>query len=760
MVQLLGKNQDGLWVSLDLSSDLVISLNKSIEEIEDISQRRGSYSKTFSIPGTSVNDLFFQSAFEVNSTDFNATLKTDCIVQNYGADIFNGTLRLNKITVTPEGNLYEVFILEETSSLSTSLEKFNLCELDYADISHNVNYDNIVSTWNYSGGSYNDYSGIVGKVLYPFAHTGYDPDIGYATWDYSGTGLVNSGTPLRVGQFKPWFNLKYLLDKCFNRAGFTYSSDFFNSDYFKSLFVLGGNSDTSGTLTLGDRPSNQNFFRVSYESSSAPVYFYLPTGEYPDYDYADYQTIVYNTEQFDYLQTYTLSTFPDTVPADDNFFTVPLDGTYKFRVKQTMSLFGSYYAPTYINVVLRDIDSGSIMDSENNVLIATGQETEYTFIFEAVLTQGQRLSIQFNRVDSAGAPYNIIAFYSQGSDFELFESPVLTSTNDEIKVEDNLQCMSGLQLFRNVVNKFNLTAISEGSRNFKIEPYTDFLSTGDTRDWSHKLNLNEPYEIEPLDYSLTKEIIYTDALGQDHLSTRYFENFDEIFGDRVFFKESQILAGSQTVSTEFESMPTDAVGNSGTTMVIPSIYKVSENTTPSQQPTSTGMKLGHYCGLVPFYTGDTDTVMTNFYVQSGVTSVSHTFYPAINHLSQLTNDEDVDISDLNWQPTWDFQKAKTDFRIYTEYNVWRQFYKQYTDLLYSDEARIFTGIFKLIPEDITDIKFNDNVYFLNSVWRLYEIIDGDITEENMVKCKFIKVPYRPSSPTLVPPDYVNQSQTR
>ena len=760
MVQLLGKNQDNEWVILDLSSDLVISLNKSIEEIEDISQRKGSYSKTFSIPGTSTNDLFFQSAFEVNSTDFNATLQTDCIIQNYGADIFRGTLRLNKVTISPSGDLYEVFILEETSSLSTSLEKFNLCELDYTDIIHNVNYDNIVSTWNYSGGSYNDYSGIVGKVLYPLCHTGYDTETGYSLWDYSSSGITNSGTPLRTSQFKPWFNVKYLLDKCFNKAGFTYSSDFFNSDYFQSLFVLGGNSDTSGTLTLGDRPSNQNFFKVNYESSTYPVYFYLPTGEYPDYDYADYQTIVFNTLQYDYLQTYTLSTFPETgAGTGGNHFTVPVDGTYKFRVRQNISLFGSYYAPTYINVFLRDIDSGVIMDSQI-ATIATGTQNLFTFIFESTLLQGQRISIQFNRIDTAGAPYNLLAFYSEDSDFELFESPTYTSTNNEIKVEDNLQCMTGLQLFRNLVNKFNLTAIAEGSRNFKIEPYTDFLSSGDTRDWSHKLNLNIPYEIEPLDYSLTKEILYTDQLGKDHLSTRYFENFDEIFGDRVFFKESQLLAGSQTVSTDFESMPTDAVGTSGTTMVIPSIYKIVENTEPPQQPTATGMKLGHYCGLVPFYTSDTATTMTDYYIQSGVTSVAHTFYPAINHLSQLTNDEDVDISDLNWQPTWDFQKAKTDFRIYTEYNVWRQFYKQYTDLLYSDEARIFTGTFKLLPEDITDIKFNDNVYFLNSVWRLYQIIDGDITEENMVKCKFIKVPYRPSPPTLVPPDYVNQSQTR
>jgi len=51
MVQLLGKDKNDEWVILDLTDDLAISLNKSIEEIEDITQRKGSYSKTFTIPG-------------------------------------------------------------------------------------------------------------------------------------------------------------------------------------------------------------------------------------------------------------------------------------------------------------------------------------------------------------------------------------------------------------------------------------------------------------------------------------------------------------------------------------------------------------------------------------------------------------------------------------------------------------------------------------------------------------------------------------
>jgi len=754
MVQLIAKDKNGDWVNLDLSEDLAISLNKTIEEIEDITQRKGSYSKSFDIPASVTNDKFFQSAFDVNATDFNSTLKTDCLVQNQGADIFRGSLRLNKITITPNGTLYEIFILEETSNLSTALQGFTLCDLEFDDIDHIVNYDNIVSTWNYSGGSYDDYSGIVGKILYPLAHTGYDPEVTYSLWDFSLSGVTNSGTPISVEQFKPWLNAKYLLDKCFTKAGFTYTSDFFDSDYFKSIFVSATSSDTSATKVIGERPENQNLFRVNYQGAE---YYY----EAPD-NPSDYQTIVFNNKEFDYLNSYTISGFPDTGPGTGaNHFTVPIDGLYRFRVSQEIYLTGFVLQSTYINVVLRDIDTGTVLDNTYQNIRIRKSESVFNFVFDVTLTQGQRVSVQFNRVSGSGAPNNDVAFSSNESDYELYVSPTIIPSLGSIKFDDNIECMNGLDFFKNLITLFNLTSISEGERNFKIEPYPTYLSSGEDRDWTNKLDLNLPYSIEPLDYSLKQQINFTKQKGKDQLSVYYFDNFNEVFGDRIFYKQSQILSGNQDVKIKFESMPCLAVGDEGTTMVIPSLYIRNQGADIEEQPVSTGMKIGFYCGLVPFYTSTTATTLSDFYVASGATSVAHSYYPAMNHLSQLVEDISIPFSDINFQPTWDFFKSKaTTFEIYTQYNTYRQFYREYINQLYSDDAKFFEGMFKLTPEDITDVTFNDKVTFLNSTWRLYEIKDGDITEESMVKCRFIKFPYRTVSPTLVAPDYTEQSVTR
>jgi hypothetical protein len=756
MIQLLAKSfeQTDIFTNLDLSGEVAIALNKSIEEIEDITQRKATYSKTFVLPGTATNETFFRSAFNVNSTDFNNSLLATCVIQSGGNDIFNGTLRLNKVIVTPNGNNYEVYLLQEVADFSKITQDFTLCDLDFRDVEHDVTYDNIIDTWSFTGGSYTNYSGIVGKVLYPLCDTGYDSDIGGAFFDFSSSGLTNSGTPLSIGQFKPWFNAKYLLDKVFEKAGFIYSSQFFDSDYFESLFLLAGTNNGSGTAILGDRPENQNFFNVTYEGTN-----YV----YPQPDVINaYNYIVFNTEQYDYLQQYTLSNFPDSGPGTGgNHYTVPIDGAYQFRVRQRMFLDGVPIAPTYVNVVIRDIDTGTVMDDIQNVLIPVGSANDYNWLFSATLTAGQRIAVQFQRVTTAGDPSNTIGF-SEFASFESFVSPTVIATLGDIKIQDNLMCMTGLDYFKNLIQLFNLTTIVKGENELLIEPYVNFLSSnsGNTLDWSSKLDYSQSYEIEPLDYSLNQEVNFTYKLGNDYLSQRHFENFNKVFGELTYTKNSQLLKGILDIEIGFESMPTDTVGTSGSTMVVPSLYKFEQEQTIQKQSTSNGSKLGFYCGLTPFYTADTSTILATYYIASGATTIGHNYYPAINHLSHLTDDVLEQFSDLNFASSWDFFGGDSPFLLYTPNNVYNQFYRQYINLLYSDEARLFTGKFILTPEDVANIDFNDTVYFLNSTWRLYEINDADITQESVVQVKFIKQPFELGEITLYPPDYSGQTVTR
>jgi len=338
MVQLLAYDIDaGQWRNLDVPSDLTISVNKSIEEVEDITQRKTSFTKTFLIPSTDNNERFFRSAFNVNATDFNNKLQTNCVIQSGGNDVFRGKMRLNKIIVEPQGTQYEVYIVQEVAPFSSVLQNFNICQLNYEDVQHELTYDNIVTTWEFTGGTYSNYSGITGNVLYPIANTGYDPDLSYGTFGVGGTNFTNQSEPITIDQFKPWLNLRYMIDLIFEEAGFRYDSQFFNTDYFQSIFVLAGNNSGMGTAVIGDRPENQNVFLATYEGTN---YFYDAPNPVDAWNY-----FVYNTIEYDYLDQFNESGYPATGPGTgNNWFIVPITGNYQFHIEQEIFIAGTAYA--------------------------------------------------------------------------------------------------------------------------------------------------------------------------------------------------------------------------------------------------------------------------------------------------------------------------------------------------------------------------------------------------------------------------------
>lgn len=760
MVQLLAFDTDlNRWVNLDVQNDLTISVNKSIEEIEDITQRKTSYTKTFNIPSTDNNERFFRSAFNVNATDFNNKLQTNCIIQSGGNDVFRGKMRLNKVIVEPQGTLYEVYIVEEIAPFSSILQNFNICDLNYEDAQHEVNYDNIVNTWTFTGGTYNDYSGITGNVLYPIANTGYDPELSYGTFTIGGTGFTNQNYPITIDQFKPWLNLRYMIDLIFEQADFRYDSNFFNTQYFNSIFVLAGNNSGMGTGIVGDRPENQNVFLTTYEGVA---YNYSPPSPVDTWQY-----LVFNTIEYDYLNQFHESGFPATGPGTGkNWYVVPISGNYQFHIEYEMFIAGLAVAPTYIDVAIRDIDTGSIESIQSGVPIAVGSAQRKIFYLNATLTKGQRVAVMFRRQTGGGDPYNTLGFRAgaDGAFWELYASPNVVPNLGDILWEDNLPCdVTALDFFKDIVGVFNLVVIPNGERSFLIEPWTNYLSSlsGSTYDWSDKLDYNSTYEITPLDFDLQRIIHLTYSEADDVLNDYFINQFNEVFGEKFFEKQSDLLSGTQKLEFGFEPLPTDAIAT-GSTMVIPQLYRLGEpGTDPRETPMSLGLRLGFYCGNQYFYSGDTNTDNLEYFILSGTSSVGYDTYPVINHLSTLTEKDDVPFSDLNFDPTYDFFMSKNDFKGYTPNNLYRYWYKPYLDLLYSDEARIFKGNFILTPEDIAKINFNDSIYFLNSRWRLYKINDGDITDKSLVECEFLKEPYR-TEPivTPIPPDYVEQNTPR
>jgi len=230
--------------------------------------------------------------------------------------------------------------------------------------------------------------------------------------------LPTKSEPITIDQFKPWLNLRYMIDLIFEEAGFRYDSQFFNTDYFQSIFVLAGNNSGMGTAVIGDRPENQNVFLATYEGTN---YFYDAPNPVDAWNY-----FVYNTIEYDYLDQFNESGYPATGPGTgNNWFIVPITGNYQFHIEQEIFIAGTAYAPTYIDVAIRDIDTGSIESIQSGVPIPVGSATRKIFFLNASLTKGQRVAVMFRRQTTGGDPYNKLGFRTgtDGAFWELYNSP-------------------------------------------------------------------------------------------------------------------------------------------------------------------------------------------------------------------------------------------------------------------------------------------------------------------------------------------------
>tara|TARA_R110002072_G_scaffold12633_1_gene54261 strand:- start:3603 stop:6836 length:3234 start_codon:yes stop_codon:yes gene_type:complete len=257
-------------VDVDLYDDH-IPLSLSIASFTDATSNTQSYSKDFQLPSTKNNDKIFTHIYDLNASieenddAFNPYIKTIATLKEDGIEIFSGELTLNSINKNTDGITYDVNLQSRVSGLAEVLKSRKLDNIDLTHFNHDYNTTNIKASWT------------TGLVL---AGGDTTKDIKYPFVDW--TGNITEGNvagDLELSRledaFKPFINVKYLFDKIFTEAGFSYESDFLNSDAFTKLFMdlnngqesIDNTSAESGGgsfIVEGDRDDATKWFSSSY----------------------------------------------------------------------------------------------------------------------------------------------------------------------------------------------------------------------------------------------------------------------------------------------------------------------------------------------------------------------------------------------------------------------------------------------------------------------------------------------------------------
>ena len=303
------ENSVEIWVEvngekrlLDVYEQEVISLNYSLADIQDISKRNTSFSKTISLPDSKSNREAFEFISELNADSlFNQNLKTSCWIYCNSLLIFRGNLQLKKVNTDYVKDItsLEVVVYGETETFISSMGERYLSDLDLSYLDHTWNYDNIAYSWTQSWEHGYYYPLIDNGMNYSEDNIGLIGPPPYL--------LIDTEKGVLVQNLKPAIYVKTILDRLFIDNGFSYRSEFFGSEYFKKLII-----PNNGATLLGSDLVFDNTFSVELLSTPG----YTSAGNYNTLNSND-NRINYTNELLDENDVYQASpTYSFVQPTD------------------------------------------------------------------------------------------------------------------------------------------------------------------------------------------------------------------------------------------------------------------------------------------------------------------------------------------------------------------------------------------------------------------------------------------------------------
>ena len=699
--------QDG-QVICDLYEDEDIPLSLSVDDFKNVAEKVQSYSKAFNLPATKRNNQIFDNIFEITRTDtglnFNPYKRTKAILKQNGFLLFEGYLRMLDISDKSGETSYNVNLYSEVVALADVLGDKTFSELDFTELEHDYQKTNILNSWNdapnagitYLNSSTSGFRDANSTVKYPFVDWTHQILVGG-----SGTGTAaTDGNPELTNletAFRPFINIKYLIDRIFEDVPFTYESEFFDTDDFKKLYM-----------------------DFNWGSGNAPVVF-NSSGE------------LTNAADFSIGATFTTLPFDEMdyplvggTALNANFgysagvFTAQEDGqVYTFDYEMVFNQFLS-------------VDTLSVEWLVNGVSVdfATTTSTQFSYsgnfttpplsAGDTVLCQAKS-SLGFYELEGVFNPFGVT-------------DPLVTITTSSNQTTSDtlLGTLRGeleqWNFLKGILTMFNLVTLpdEDNPSNIKIEPYSDvFLNNvSEPLDWTEKIDVST-MKLMPLT-DLNKKTIFKFVEDEDDYAFNVYKSgTNHLYGSKKYnASEFTILSGEDEIIAEpFAATVIKPLMSQFANFITPAIYARGDDDTWEGFENSprimfnNGIKSTGASFYIPAQNGGTSDNQANFLQFSHLTSVP-----------SVTTARDFNFGECQLIPPAINPTNNNLFNLY-----WLPYYSE----LYNPDTRIMTIKVNLSPSDINTFKFNDTVFIKNRTFRVNKI---DYKPNDLATVEFILIP--------------------
>jgi hypothetical protein len=664
---------------LDLFENESISQNWKFQDLSNFTAQ-GAFSREFRVPYSETNQKALGALFDVNvsaGTENYFHYKLPAEIRVDTLPIATGYVRVRKV-YKQMGRINEVELAfyAETPDLVRNIGEKKLADIGaLSSLNETVNYVNVT----------NPNANRIWTIL----------DRGQL-WSEGGEAntrrLTLSTQPVYAADLTPAISWWWLFEKIISEAGFELAAGSLEN-ILETYWMPWLNSQNLLT--------SSNFNAYNFQA--------YPTAQTGINDF--YTLIPVNTELYDNNNDFDTATYTYIASAG---------GIYNFRaiVEFTNIL------PNPVDIIIALSINGST--AFNEMYIGDiGLGTSVVNTTQAVpLVAGDTVQL---KVKQGALPSNAFVFVEPGdgttnSTFFTVESTDLFY-GQTMFYELNAPDMKQIDLVTDVIKMHNCAIVPDRTvpNKIYIVPQNSYLGSGDTLDWTPKLDISKDITISSTVDIQKAKFQFTYTAGED-ITSKVYKNVNRIYGDyeAVGYTinpntlPSDFAIGDQKIQLVTQSTPSGVLNGSG--YVMPLFY--NENL--------------EFVAPGPRCLFEAGSVNIKLFRDSALTVVTEAV-PVLNNYSQVN--ADIDDEDLNWAP-----EVPPHAIVANPYNnLFNKYWRSYMNALYSPDGRIMEAFFALDLKDILTFKFSDKVWIQDSYWRILEITDYKVGNYESTKVKLLKI---------------------
>jgi hypothetical protein len=731
-----------------------------VADIKDITAQKGSYSKTIVLPNSKETQKVLGQLFEINiginDASFNVNRKVPAVLLQDEVPVLEGYFQLKAINKRSPSDVsfdeivtYEGLIFQDTTSFFEIIDKKDLTALSFSGYNHVFAFSAVTAS---SGYTWTD------GYVYP--------------WHWTPKSYYD------LSEFRPAFFVKTIWDKIFADAGFSYVSDFLNSDPFTKLII----PFTGKNLEISDLEKESREFRVSVSSANTISYSANSTIYTPLLSIAWVPVYPFNDEttgiNFDGSKNnFNISNSNWDVKATGTYLLdTRLSGTVTFT--PDITFFGQNNAARIVakmHIIVNGVEPYPPIVSPSfslGPIIVTGG-TAYTYgwfvgaddvALELNIGDTVTFLVEVNYeslVIGGGYPTthtgNFRAdFNTAYSETDNFVNVTAQKTGLNVAPGDVMDMddlvpgkIKQRDFVKSFVDMFNLY-IQVDSNNVNrliINTREEFFaqSANTYVDWSDKMDYTQEYKVQLLSELQEKTLDFTWKEDKDYLNQNYRENTGFLYGEYKINFDNDFTRGTKVISPIFTSTPLARTlapisATTGNGMITPYLTPgVDQN-----------IRVLYYGGPLP-----TDTYNMSYVNLNGTTGLTPlNFY---NYAGHFDNPLDPDF-DLNWNVNEFYYYNAVNSGV-TDNNLYNKYWKSYVNLI--AESKVLTAYFNLSEYDINDLSFQRKIWIRDSYWYPTKITDYSAVRPQLTKVELIKAVDAPkfTKKKIGKPNYWTDLQT-